>query len=257
MDHHVGSAPVVTGSPWEMQHSYLGESPEASGFRLGSLGSGGFHGSWQLHSPEFSSHMFSHAGGNGTELPSSAGQSEPKQLSHAFPGRHPMTSMSKFDSANERMRSLYHRRSETNTNNADKKQFELDLGHIMRGEDSRTTLMIKNIPNKYVNVWIFVLLTMLSFHVLFTAECFTGEIVSYLKAIIFRRLKYLHKFLFYIMVLLKLAIEHLTRLFQFEAVEIQRYLPLAFLYFHGRTYSFCACLTYTFYSDQSDFRGSK
>nr|CAB3460493.1 unnamed protein product [Digitaria exilis] len=30
-----------------------------------------------------------------------------------------------------------------------KKQFELDLDRIAKGEDSRTTLMIKNIPNKY------------------------------------------------------------------------------------------------------------
>lgn len=30
-----------------------------------------------------------------------------------------------------------------------KKQFQLDLDKITNGEDSRTTLMIKNIPNKY------------------------------------------------------------------------------------------------------------
>ncbi|TKY60530.1 MEI2 1 [Spatholobus suberectus] len=152
MDHHVGSAPVVTASPWERQNSYLGGSPEASGFRLGSLGSGGFHGSWQLHPLDFPSHnVFSHVGGNGTELTSNAGQNSPKQLSHVFPVRHPMSSMSKFDATNERMRNLYHRRNEASTNNVDKKQYELDLGRILRGEDSRTTLMIKNIPNKYTS----------------------------------------------------------------------------------------------------------
>lgn len=151
VDHHVGSAPVIAGSPWERQHSYLGESPDASGLRMGSLGSAGFHGSWQLHPPDFSGNVFSHVGGNGNELTSNVGQGSPKQLSHVFPGRLPMTSMSKFDSTNERMRNLYHRRSETNNNNADKKQYELDLGRILRGEDTRTTLMIKNIPNKYVN----------------------------------------------------------------------------------------------------------
>ncbi|KAK7316863.1 hypothetical protein RJT34_00626 [Clitoria ternatea] len=152
LDHQVGSAPVVTASPWERKHSYLGESPDASGFRLGSVGSTGFPGSWQLHPPDFSSHnIFSHVGGNGTELTSNAGQGSPKQLSHVFPGRLPMTSMSKFDSTNERMRNLYPRRSEANTNNADKKQYELDLGRILRGEDNRTTLMIKNIPNKYTS----------------------------------------------------------------------------------------------------------
>lgn len=33
----------------------------------------------------------------------------------------------------------------------DKKQYELDIERILRGEDSRTTLMIKNIPNKYTS----------------------------------------------------------------------------------------------------------
>lgn len=38
----------------------------------------------------------------------------------------------------------------SNTNQVDsKQQFQLDLSKIMTGEDSRTTLMIKNIPNKY------------------------------------------------------------------------------------------------------------
>lgn len=164
IDHHVGSAPVVTGSLWERQHSYLGESPDASGFRLGSLGNAGFHGSWQLHPPDLSCNMFSHVGGNGNELTSSVGQGSPKQLSHVFPGRLPMTSMSKFDSTNERMRNLYHRRSEANINSADKKQYELDLGRILRGDDSRTTLMIKNIPNKYFSLTCtFFLLALLSF----------------------------------------------------------------------------------------------
>ncbi|OIW21367.1 hypothetical protein TanjilG_02424 [Lupinus angustifolius] len=150
IDHHIGSAPVATVSPWEGQHSYFGESPEASGFHLGSLGSGGFHGSWQLNPPHLSSHMFSHVGGNSTELTSNDVQSSPKQLSHGFPGRHP-TSLTKFDFTGEQMRNLYQHRSEANTNIADKKQYELDLGRILRGEDSRTTLMIKNIPNKYTS----------------------------------------------------------------------------------------------------------
>ena len=55
-----------------------------------------------------------------------------------------------FDSASERVRSLSHRRNEANSNLADKKQYELDTDRILRGEDGRTTLMIKNIPNKYV-----------------------------------------------------------------------------------------------------------
>ncbi|CAJ2676709.1 unnamed protein product [Trifolium pratense] len=156
LDHHVGSAPVVTASPWERKNSYLGESPDASGFHVSSPGNGGFHGSWQMRPMDFSPHnnMFSHVGGNGTELSSSAGQGSPNPLSHILYGRQPTTTMSKFDPANERMKNGngYSRKSEANTmSSADRKQYELDLGRIMRGEDTRTTLMIKNIPNKYTS----------------------------------------------------------------------------------------------------------
>lgn len=45
------------------------------------------------------------------------------------------------------------RRNEGNSSQTDnKKQFELDIERIARGDDKRTTLMIKNIPNKYVTV---------------------------------------------------------------------------------------------------------
>jgi len=181
LDHHVGSAPVVTASPWERKNSYLGESPETSAFHLGSPGNGGFHGSWQMRPMEFSAHnnMFSHVGGNGTELSSSAGQSSPNPLSHILYGRQSTTATSKFDPTNERMRNLYSRKSEANTTgNADKKLYELDLGRILRGEDSRTTLMIKNIPNKYVNnLLIFLIYFSCLFHFLSTAECCNGNIL--------------------------------------------------------------------------------
>lgn len=42
------------------------------------------------------------------------------------------------------------RRNEGSINGADKKQYELDIERIIRGEDKRTTLMLKNIPNKCV-----------------------------------------------------------------------------------------------------------
>ncbi|MBA0705231.1 hypothetical protein Golax_017437 [Gossypium laxum] len=43
------------------------------------------------------------------------------------------------------------RRNEGSINGADKKQYELDIERIIRGEDKRTTLMLKNIPNKYTS----------------------------------------------------------------------------------------------------------
>ncbi|CAO2842256.1 unnamed protein product [Amaranthus hypochondriacus] len=47
---------------------------------------------------------------------------------------------------------IHSRRFENNVNQVDsKRQFQLDLEKIASGEDIRTTLMIKNIPNKYTS----------------------------------------------------------------------------------------------------------
>ncbi|XP_061956371.1 protein MEI2-like 1 isoform X1 [Populus nigra] len=151
--HHIGSAPAVNPSLWEMQHTFSGESPDTSSFHLGSLGSVGFPGSSPPHPVEIASHnIFSHVGRscmdmtNGTVLPSSP------QMCHMFPGRNSMIAMpASFGSPNERVRNLSHRRIESNSNHSDKKLYELDIDCILRGEDSRTTLMIKNIPNKYTS----------------------------------------------------------------------------------------------------------
>ncbi|KAJ8752623.1 hypothetical protein K2173_005512 [Erythroxylum novogranatense] len=150
--HHVGSAPSVNPSLWDMRHAYSGESPEASSFHLGSLGSVGFPGSSPPHPMEIASRsIFSHIGGNAMDLTKSNGLHS-QQIRHIFPGRNPMiTNPVSFDSSNECVRNLSHRRIESNPNNSDKKQFELDVDRIIRGEDSRTTLMIKNIPNKYTS----------------------------------------------------------------------------------------------------------
>ncbi|XP_030938118.1 protein MEI2-like 1 isoform X2 [Quercus lobata] len=151
--HHVGSAPAVNTSLWDRRHTYLGESPEASSFHLGSLGSMGFPRSSQLHHIDISPHStFSHIGGNCADMLTNAGQHSPQQMCNIFLGRNPMISMpASFDSASERVRNLSHRRNDVNSNLADKKQYELDTDRILRGEDVRTTLMIKNIPNKYTS----------------------------------------------------------------------------------------------------------
>lgn len=151
--HHIGSAPAVNPSPWDRQHAYAGESPETSNFHLGSLGSVGFPVRSPSHPMDIASHnIFSHVGGNCIDMTKSVGLRSPQQMCHLFPGRNPMVSMqASFDSPNERVRNFSYRRNETNSNHADKKQYELDIDRILRGEDSRTTLMIKNIPNKYVN----------------------------------------------------------------------------------------------------------
>ncbi|XP_031277248.1 protein MEI2-like 1 isoform X2 [Pistacia vera] len=151
--HHIGSAPAVNPSLWDRQHAYAGESPETSNFHLGSLGSVGFPVRSPSHPMDIASHnIFSHVGGNCVDMTKNVGLRSPQQMCHLFPGRNPMVSMqASFDSPNERVRNFSYRRNETNSNHADKKQYELDIDRILRGEDSRTTLMIKNIPNKYTS----------------------------------------------------------------------------------------------------------
>ncbi|XWS19780.1 hypothetical protein CRYUN_Cryun31cG0046100 [Craigia yunnanensis] len=64
-------------------------------------------------------------------------------------GPHPGLLPYSMEGLTERGRS---RQVENNRNQLDnKKQFQLDLDKIISGEDTRTTLMIKNIPNKYTS----------------------------------------------------------------------------------------------------------
>ncbi|KAK9050888.1 hypothetical protein SSX86_027513 [Deinandra increscens subsp. villosa] len=151
-NHHVGSAPSVNPSIWDRRHSYAGESPDTSSvFHPGSLGNmRGVPG----NPLDFVSHsVFPRMGGNSMELPvpsKNIGMVSHHQNNLMFPSRGQIIPMmTSFDSPSDRARS---RRNEGNLNQADnKKQFELDLDRIMRGEDRRTTLMIKNIPNKYTS----------------------------------------------------------------------------------------------------------
>uniref|UniRef100_A0A5B7BLW2 RRM domain-containing protein n=1 Tax=Davidia involucrata TaxID=16924 RepID=A0A5B7BLW2_DAVIN len=152
-NHHVGSAPSVNPSLWDLRHAYAGESPDASGFHPGSLGNMRISGN-SPHSLEFVSHnIFPRVGGSCLDLPIPSKNvvlHPHRQRCPVFPGGGQMIPMmSSFDPPNERART---RRNEGISNQADdKKQFELDIDRIMRGEDNRTTLMIKNIPNKYTS----------------------------------------------------------------------------------------------------------
>ncbi|KAA3460543.1 protein MEI2-like 2 [Gossypium australe] len=99
--HHIGSAPP-NSALWDRRHHFAGESPETSGFHLGSLGSVGFPGSSPSHPVEIASHnIFSHVGG--MDLMKNGGVHSPQQMSHLYPGRNPMISMpTSLDSPNER-----------------------------------------------------------------------------------------------------------------------------------------------------------
>lgn len=100
-----------------------------------------------------SPNMFPHAGGNSMDLPISSrnvGLHAHNQRGMIYPSRGQMNMVGSFEHPGERTRS---RRSENISSQADnKKQYELDIERISRGEDNRTTLMIKNIPNKYEHI---------------------------------------------------------------------------------------------------------
>ncbi|GER55319.1 RNA-binding protein [Striga asiatica] len=151
-NHHVGSAPSVNPSLWDRRHAFAGESPDATVFHPGSLGNMRISGN-SPHPLKYVPHdIFPRAGGNCMDVPIASkniGLHPHHQRCMIFPARGQMfPMMGSFDSPNERARC---RRNEGNSSQADnKKQFELDLDKIVRGEDKRTTLMIKNIPNKYV-----------------------------------------------------------------------------------------------------------
>ncbi|XP_010546097.1 PREDICTED: protein MEI2-like 1 [Tarenaya hassleriana] len=154
VQHHIGSAPVMNSPFWDRRQPFVAESPESSGFHLGSHRSMGFPGSSPSHPMEIASQkIFAHVVGNRIDLnAANAVMRSPQQMPNLFPGRNPMVSMpGSFDSPTERYRTLSHRRSDPGSTNADKKQYELDIDRILHGEDSRTTLMIKNIPNKYTS----------------------------------------------------------------------------------------------------------
>lgn len=147
-NHHVGSA-LGPNSIWDRRQAYAGESPDASGFHPGSLGNMRMPNK-SPHSLDYVSHnMFPHVNGNGMDLSvphKNVGLQAHHQRCMMYPGRSQMGPvMNSFDQPTERPRN---RRNEGSSNQDNKKQFELDIDRIMRGDDTRTTLMIKNIPNK-------------------------------------------------------------------------------------------------------------
>ncbi|PON41748.1 Splicing factor-like protein [Parasponia andersonii] len=153
--HHVGSAP--SGVPLERQFGYFPESPETSflgPFAYGSMG-------LTPNDGKLLANMGPHAALNATGITLPGNMSENSssnfkmmsspRLNPMFLGNgaYPGLQSTTIDGFAERGRI---RRGEHNGNLGDsKKQFQLDLDKIISGEDIRTTLMIKNIPNKYTS----------------------------------------------------------------------------------------------------------
>ncbi|XP_020248626.1 protein MEI2-like 4 isoform X1 [Asparagus officinalis] len=148
---HVGSAPTVDPLLWNQRHSL---NEDATAFHPSALENMGFSSFSELHSLELASrHIFPHSHGTCVD-PSIAsahiGVPSPQQKSHMFHGRNRVNQTPNLhDITHDRMR---RRISDSGANQADsKKQYELDINRIIQGDDSRTTLMIKNIPNKYTS----------------------------------------------------------------------------------------------------------
>ncbi|KAE8720034.1 Protein MEI2-like 5 [Hibiscus syriacus] len=152
--HHIGSA--TSGVPLERHFGFFPESSDTSFMSpatFGGLGVGHNDGGFMVN-------MGSHAAmSSGIGIPRNASEngsssmrmmSSPR-LSPVFLGNdlYPGLLPNSMDGLAEFGR---RRRVENNRNQLDNKmQFQLDLDKIISGEDTRTTLMIKNIPNKYTS----------------------------------------------------------------------------------------------------------
>ncbi|CAI9089054.1 OLC1v1023554C11 [Oldenlandia corymbosa var. corymbosa] len=147
---HVGSAP--SGIPLERRFGFLPESPETSYMSQVAFGSTGL-------SPGRGNHVMNVGALNvGVPLSGSfteGGSPSSRMMSlsrngHMFfgNGSYGGIGTSNLDGLTERGRN---RRVESANQIDNKKQYMLDLEKIISGEDTRTTLMIKNIPNKYTS----------------------------------------------------------------------------------------------------------
>eukprot|EP00249_Psilotum_nudum_P023302 c28822_g2_i4 orf=1188-3749(-) len=146
--HQAGSAPSGDPSILERHLGYLGESPDTSFQGPGSVGPVGLAGN-------NGGHAMNVGGGRGVLNPAAIASSasanmgiiSPRHMVHMFPTGGFLTVSGSPEVVTERGRI---RRTESITSQVDtKKQYQLDIDRILRGEDIRTTLMIKNIPNKY------------------------------------------------------------------------------------------------------------
>ncbi|RDX94288.1 Protein MEI2-like 2, partial [Mucuna pruriens] len=148
---HVGSAP--SGLPFERHFGFNLESPDTSFMNnvgYGGMGLGHSDGNYMVNvggSVNTNITIPRNISDNGS---SNFMRSSPR-LSPVFLGNGPFPGLppSTFEGLADRARSRW---MENNGSQVDsKKQFQLDLDKIKSGEDTRTTLMIKNIPNKYTS----------------------------------------------------------------------------------------------------------
>ncbi|CAN1123116.1 Protein MEI2-like 2 [Linum perenne] len=152
--HHVGSAP--SGVPLERHFGFFPESPNTSYMPPAPFGEVGLN----RNSGNYVMNMFArNAVGTGIGHPGAMtenGSSSLRMMSmprngQMIIGNSSYSGMAMFgnEAFGEYGRT---RRLDNGLNQIDnRKQYQLDLKKIVSGEDTRTTLMIKNIPNKYTS----------------------------------------------------------------------------------------------------------
>ncbi|XP_077252397.1 protein MEI2-like 2 isoform X2 [Tasmannia lanceolata] len=153
--HHVGSAP--SGVPFEGHFGFFPRSPETSFLNPVAFGTIGLN----RNEENFLINMGARAAWSpGVGLSgnmSENGSSDFRMMSSLRMGptffgggaQYPGPVTTSIEGMIDRGRS---RRVENNGNQIDSKmQYQLDLDKIVSGEDSKTTLMLKNIPNKYTS----------------------------------------------------------------------------------------------------------
>ncbi|KAL5990036.1 hypothetical protein ACLOJK_010932 [Asimina triloba] len=153
--HHVGSAP--SGVPFDRHFGLFPESPETSFMSPVSFGGMGLNCNEGNFMMNIGARNGLNAGiahpGNMVEngSPSFRMMNSPRLGGMFLGGGGPFPGPvgTSVDGMVDRGRI---RRAENNVSQLDsKKQYQLELDKIVNGEDTRTTLMIKNIPNKYTS----------------------------------------------------------------------------------------------------------
>lgn len=136
---HVGSAP--SGIQMERHFGFFPESPESSYINQATFGVPNFNHSNGNRAPGAMNLGVSYAG-NFTE----SGSPSPRMMS--VPRNGPMYIGGMGSASNDGILDRGRRRADSGSQTDNKRQYQLDLDKIRNGEDTRTTLMIKNIPNK-------------------------------------------------------------------------------------------------------------
>ncbi|KAH6836455.1 MEI2-like protein 5 [Perilla frutescens var. hirtella] len=148
--HHVGSAP--SGIPLERHLGFFPDSPETSYINQAAFGVTNFGRNSGNHAVNVGVPGAVNIGvafaGNYTDSGSPSSRMMSMTRNGPIYYGNGSFGATNNDGMIDRGRS---RRAESGSQMDNKKQYQLDLEKIVSGEDNRTTLMIKNIPNKYTS----------------------------------------------------------------------------------------------------------